>query len=138
MSNEIVNINSMREIRRELRQTETNTERLLWNALRNRQLAGKRFCRQQSIGTYVVDFYCAEANLVVELDGSVHDTPEAQRYDREREDVICDLGLTMLRFRNDDVEQRMAWVLEPICKTIIPPPHPPTPSPGGGEELHHA
>ncbi len=108
----------MRELRRELRQNQTHAEMLLWESLRNRKLDGVKFRRQHSIGNYVVDFYCAEAALVIEIDGSVHDSAEAQAYDREREAVICDLGLSMMRFRNDDVERRLDYVLAKIAENL--------------------
>ncbi|MBO0950311.1 endonuclease domain-containing protein [Fibrella forsythiae] len=118
MSNDLFNRTSTKELRRELRQRQTPAEVLLWNELRNRQLNGAKFRRQHSIGGYVVDFYCAESALVVELDGSIHDFPDAQAYDREREAVICDLGLSMMRFRNDDVERRLPYVLEKIAENL--------------------
>ncbi|NID11813.1 endonuclease domain-containing protein [Fibrivirga algicola] len=118
MSNDLFNRTSVKELRRELRQRQTLAEVLLWNELRNRQLNGMKARRRHSIGGYVVDFYCAEAALVVELDGSVHDSSEAQAYDREREAVICDLGLSMMRFRNDDVERRLPYVLEQIAEHL--------------------
>ena len=64
------------EASRHLRQRATQPEDLLWARLRDRQLAGSRFRRQAVIGKFVVDFYCHESRLIVELDGSVHDTPE--------------------------------------------------------------
>ena len=118
MSNDIFNKTSMKDARRELRRNQTGAEKLLWEALRDRQLAGAKFRRQHSIGTYVVDFYCADAKLVVELDGSVHDSPEAQLADCERDAIICDLGLSMMRFRNSDVEERLAYVLEKIEENL--------------------
>ncbi|HEY0108309.1 MAG TPA: endonuclease domain-containing protein [Fibrella sp.] len=126
MSNELFNKPSMKELRRELRRNQTHAETLLWESLRNRTVGGVKFRRQHSIGTYVVDFYCAEAALVIELDGSVHDSAEAQAADREREAVICGLGLSTMRFRNADVERRLDYVLEKIAENLnieLPPLH---------------
>jgi very-short-patch-repair endonuclease len=105
---------SIKELRRELRQRQTDAEVILWAAIRNRQLNGKKFRRQHSFDTFIVDFYCHEHLLVVELDGSVHNTAEARLNDAEREAILCDLGLTVLRFSNDHVFTSLNKVLQKI------------------------
>ncbi|WP_317171226.1 endonuclease domain-containing protein [Spirosoma utsteinense] len=106
---------SIKELRRELRQRQTEAEEMLWSTLRNRQLAGKKFRRQHSFGNkFIVDFYCHEHLLVVELDGSVHDLVETRLNDAEREAILCDLGLTVIRFSNHCVFNSLEEVLSKI------------------------
>ncbi len=91
----------MEGVRRQLRTTGTAAEAMLWKMLKNKQIAGIRFRRQFSIGPFVVDFYSPEINLVIELDGMVHFTPEAIKYDENRTEYIQGAtGATILRFEN--------------------------------------
>ena len=94
---------------RELRQNQTKSERILWNALRDRRFNGLKFRRQSRIGPFIVDFYCAEAELIVEVDGLVHRGQEIQ--DRERKEGLEELGLRVLRLTAREVEQDLASVL---------------------------
>ena len=86
---------------RRLRHDATNPEELLWELLRNRQLEGLKFRRQVVIAPFVVDFYCHEKRLVVEVDGASH--IDRAEYDRGRQDWIERQGLHVLRVSNDDV-----------------------------------
>ena len=95
---------------RELRKNQTPEEKLLWENLRNRKLHGKKFLRQHPLiyGSYknnpkffIADFYCAERNLVIELDGKIHDFQ--QEYDEHREMIIREMGLKVLRVKNEEV-----------------------------------
>lgn len=101
-----------RSQRRELRVRQTEAERRLWNALRDRRLAGWTFRRQHHLGPYVVDFVCLAARLVVEVDGPVHQ--ERQEYDQHRDAYLRALGYTVLRFENrvifDDLPQVLARI----------------------------
>ncbi|GAB4042789.1 endonuclease domain-containing protein [Spirosoma litoris] len=108
----------MKELRRELRQKQTESEILLWAELRGRRLANIKFRRQHSFGHFIVDFYCAEYKLVIEVDGSVHNTAEARMNDAEREAILCDLGLTVMRFTNDDIQYRLDYVLRKIQENL--------------------
>ncbi len=81
----------------------TEAEKLLWRKLRNRQVKGYRFRRQHPIRDFVVDFFCYDAKLIVELDGDVHNDPFQMERDKERTKVLKDLGLTEIRFSNDEV-----------------------------------
>ncbi|MFD2574430.1 endonuclease domain-containing protein [Spirosoma soli] len=110
---------SIKELRRELRQNQTNPEIVLWEKIRNRQLDGKKFRRQHSFGRFIVDFYCHEYLLVIEVDGSVHNTLEARIDDAERELILQDLGLRILRFSNDDVMHHIDKVLSMISENLI-------------------
>ena len=92
---------SQTELARELRSRGTIPERILWNVLKNRQVAGLKFRRQVPVGEYVVDYLCAEASLIVELNGMSH--KGRQSYDAMRTEFLQSLGYTMLRVTNDDV-----------------------------------
>jgi len=87
----------------ELRNRMTKAEIVLWEKLRNRQFMGLRFRRQHPINRFVVDFYCHEYKLIIELDGSVHNLTEVVENDRIREEELKDLGLSILRFKNEEV-----------------------------------
>ncbi|MBD0350301.1 MAG: tryptophan synthase subunit alpha [Flavisolibacter sp.] len=115
---------------RELRQVSTKTEQLLWKQLRNNKLDGFKFRRQHPIDHYVADFYCHQKALVVELDGSVHDTLEAKDYDSARDKHFADLGINVLRFTNNEVEQNITAVLQKI-KSMLKQQTTHLPSPSG-------
>ncbi len=89
------------EFARQLRATGPIPERVLWNVLRNRQVAGLRFRRQVPVGPYCVDFICSSAKLVVELDGMSHE--RRQRHDAERTEYLNEQGLRVFRVTNDEV-----------------------------------
>src|SRR5581483_11696701 len=86
-----------------LRRESTPAENLLWKIIRKRSVKGFKFRRQHPIKSFIVDFYCHSAGLVIELDGDVHQVGEIKAYDKERQDVLHKLGLTVLRFNNDEV-----------------------------------
>ncbi len=111
---DLFNKSSMKEIRRGLRQTSTESEVLLWGELRGRKLLGVKFKRQFSIGSFVVDFYCSSHELIIEVDGSVHDDPDVQQNDKDRQEALERLGLLMLRVTNHDVINHMDDVLTNI------------------------
>ena len=92
---------SQTDLARELRSRGTIPERILWNVLKNRQVAGLKFRRQVPIGEYVVDYLCAEASLIVELDGMSHEG--RQGYDTKRTKFLQSLGYTVFRVTNDEV-----------------------------------
>src|SRR5207244_12226010 len=85
---------------RELRQKQTPAEELLWELLRDRQCCELKFRRQHQFGDYLLDFYCHEAKLDVELDGEPHNTATRQRKDAARETYLKSQGVTSLRFEN--------------------------------------
>ena len=106
----------MFEYSRELRQVSTEAEKLLWAELRNRKLNGLKFRRQHPIDKYIVDFYCHEKKLVIELDGSIHDKKENKEYDQARTIELGGLKIKVIRFRNDEVENGIGKVLEKIIQ----------------------
>ncbi len=105
---------AMHEKAKELRKTETKAERLLWEELKNRKCGGLKFRRQHPLLKFVVDFYCHEKRLVVEVDGSVHDDSNVKERDENRTYEIEQAGLTVIRFRNDEIFQDLKFVLEKI------------------------
>jgi very-short-patch-repair endonuclease len=78
---------------RDLRKNMTDAERLIWSRLRRRQIKGRQFYRQRIIGDYIVDFYCPASNLVIEIDGGQHGSPEGIEKDKVRDDYLEGLGL---------------------------------------------
>jgi len=111
---EIFNELSEKEKRRLLRNNSPKAETILWNQLRNRKILGERFLRQFSVGSYVVDFYCPKLRLVVEIDGISHSHPEEIEYDRVRQSDIEILGIEFLRFKNEEVYNKLRWVIKTI------------------------
>ena len=103
---------------RALRKIQTPTEELLWQELRNRQLSGLKFRRQHPLKDFVADFYCSEKNLVIEVDGSVHNKAMAKDYDEGRTNELNALGVRVLRFTNDEVEANITAVLKRIIDFI--------------------
>jgi very-short-patch-repair endonuclease len=99
---------------RRLRQDSTNVERRLWYRLRNGQIDGHQFRRQHPAGPYVLDFYCPQLRLGIELDGGQHNLAGESRRDRERDSWFAMRGVTVLRFWNSDVTENMTGVLEKI------------------------
>jgi very-short-patch-repair endonuclease len=99
---------------RQLRRNATYPEKMLWNALKNRQLANLKFRRQHPLGKLVLDFYCEEQKLCLELDGDSH--RDRAQYDCERQTWIEGQGIRVLRFGNDDVLENLESVLESILK----------------------
>jgi very-short-patch-repair endonuclease len=102
------------EIAKRLRKNATPAEALLWEALRGRRHTNLKFRRQQVIAGYIVDFYCEEKDLAVELDGSIHDSEEARRQDALREERLRARGIKILRFDNAEVLGDLSGVLQRI------------------------
>ena len=104
--------------RKELRKNSTESEKKLWQHLRNRQFEGIKFYRQYGIGSYIADFYFPSIKLVIELDGSGHFTPEGLEYDKIREEFMKSIDIKTIRFNNNDVLTNVEGVLEIIRKEI--------------------
>ena len=96
-------------------------KRSLWQALRGRRLAGLKFRRQHPFGPFVLDMFCVEPQLVIEVDGGIHATPEQADYDAARTEYLADRGLRVLRFTNEEVMQKLAEVLSRILRDASPP-----------------
>jgi very-short-patch-repair endonuclease len=117
---------------RRLRRDQTDAERTLWFRLRDRRLNGMKFRRQMPLKSYVVDFCCESARLVVELDGGQH----AIRIDEDakRTADLESFGYVVLRFWNNDVLNNIDGVLEIIVATASQEPPHPSPLPAGERE----
>jgi len=107
---------------RELRKNATNAEKLLWQLLRNRQVGEAKFRRQHPFGKFILDFYCHEAKLALELDGSGHAEPKQAQYDMARTQALESEGIRVLRFWNNDVFENTIGVLETIFEAVQPSP----------------
>jgi very-short-patch-repair endonuclease len=104
----------LKQRRKELRNNPTQAEAFLWGYLKGSQLEGRKFRRQPSIKSFIVDFYCPEEKLVVELDGDFHFDDEIKRYDEERTKEIEKEGIRVIRFENQDVLLNLKSVLSEI------------------------
>jgi very-short-patch-repair endonuclease len=102
--------------KRELRTHMTPAECMLWETLRNRQLQGLKWRRQANVGVFIADFLCADHRLIVEIDGGIHECQA--EYDRQRTEVINQHGYRVIRFRNDEVLERLSSVLRRIIEAI--------------------
>ena len=111
---------------RKLRENQTDVEGKLWSRLRDRQLSGVKFRRQHPIGPFIVDFYCLERGLIVELDGSQH--VQRNTADKRRTRFLEGLGYRVLRFWNNDVLSNFDGVLERISEALDGPHPCPLPS----------
>ena len=101
----------------ELRNKMTDAENILWKAIHINEWKLK-FRRQHPIYNYVADFYCHAIKLIIELDGGIHEAEEVKRYDADRENKLKDLGLTVLRFKNEQIIKNTHQVMQVISETI--------------------
>lgn len=109
------------EFARQLRRDATDAEMLLWRHLRGRQLAGCKFRRQHPLPPYVVDFYCEELKLGIELDGDQHYADEGAKHDQYRAECLLGSGIRLLRFGNREVLLELPSVLERIYLEVVAP-----------------
>ncbi len=108
----------LRKRARELREKQTPAEEVLWELLRNRQVANLKFRRQHQIGPYIVDFFCKDLKLVVELDGEVHSEEAQVKKDQKRQAYLESLGFDVLRFDNDQFLNNPQAALEQITNLL--------------------
>jgi very-short-patch-repair endonuclease len=116
----LINARRKKIDRKKLRKFSTAAEAVLWTCLQKRKLLGKKFRRQSSVGPYIVDFYCPEGRLVIELDGAPHFAPNADEYDQQRTEYLEKAGLRVIRFENKDVRDNIELVLESIKQGLQP------------------
>ena len=117
MTKRIFNRTDEKTKRRDLRNSSPQSEALLWAHLRQRQVDSLRFRRQYSVGAYVLDFYCPEVKLAIEIDGATHDGDDAAEYDANRQAWIEQFGIRFLRFSNQQVRNDINSVLQIIAIT---------------------
>lgn len=106
---------------RQQRRAPTRAEQILWEALRGRRLAGLKFRRQHPYDRFVLDAFCVEHQLEIEVDGGVHATPAQLAHDAARAEFLRQHGIRVLRFSNEDVEQRLEQVLQRIVEETSSP-----------------
>ncbi len=107
----------MQERAKKLRREMTHAEQILWKELRTNKLNGLHFRRQQIIHGYFADFYCHQHELIVELDGGIHELQK--EYDAEREEYLMATGFRIIRFTNEEINENLKGVLQKIvdaCK----------------------
>ncbi|MFH1631481.1 MAG: endonuclease domain-containing protein [bacterium] len=114
MDRKLYNWTSSIDFRRKLRRKMTPAEQRLWQYLRGSQVDGFKFRRQQGIGPYVVDFYCAKVKLVVEIDGDSHFDDLGRDHDKQRGYLMSDNAITTIRFTNIDVYESIEGVIDQI------------------------
>ena len=105
-------------LKRRLRSEMTAAEARLWSRLRAKQCEGLKFRRQHGIGPYIVDFYCPERSLVIEVDGDIHGDQHQIVRDRRRESYLKSLGLQVIRYMNDDIVKNLDGVLEDLYERV--------------------
>lgn len=112
---------------KELRRPLTPAEAKLWHRLKTKQLYGLKFRRQHPIHRFILDFYCHEQRLVIEVDGDSHAEPTQQRYDQARTEWLNQQGLRVLRFSNREIEDNLEGVLVEIARQcgVLPPSNSP-------------
>lgn len=114
----IHNIRRLFDRRKELRTNQTPQEEKIWWYLKDKRL-GCKFRRQHSVGGYILDFYCKEKRLIIEIDGEIHQTPEAREYDKVRDKFFTELDYKVLRFSNGEVEEDVKAVVAKIQQYLM-------------------
>lgn len=118
MKNLLYNPKGYKKLRQYLRKNLTRAEVLLWSRLQKHQVYDYKFRRQFGVGNYVLDFYCPELKLAIEIDGDTHFRPQAIVNDTSRQKFLESLGIKTLRFTNNDIYQNISGVMETIIKSV--------------------
>ena len=100
------------------RKSQTRAEEFLWSFLRDRRLNGFKFRRQHPISNFIADFYCSKCKLVIEIDGGYHDEKSQAEYDEGRAFELNELNIKVIRFTNQEVLNRIEFVLNEIAKQL--------------------
>jgi 5-methyltetrahydrofolate--homocysteine methyltransferase len=117
-----INYGLLKKFALEMRNKPTKAEQLLWNILCNKGVSGYKFRRQHIIGNYITDFICLKTNLIIEVDGGIHQLPENKASDAERTKWLLAEGYRIIRFSNNEVEFAIENVIEKILANIEAPP----------------
>jgi len=102
----------------ELRKNMTQAEKILWQQLRNRKVRGLKFRRQHPVDIFILDFYCHERKLAIEVDGEIHNLENQREWDENRTFVLNEFGIQILRFSNDDVIDQTERVINSIKEFV--------------------
>ena len=111
---DIHNLPPLTDYRDELRKNLTPAEASFWNLVKNSRLDGRKFRRQHSVGSYILDFYCPSEKLAIELDGAGHFSGKGEAYDRERTAYLERYDIRVIRFENRLVFEERDWVADVI------------------------
>jgi len=109
---------SIFKLAKELRKNATEAETILWSKLNKNKVLGLQFRRQHPINMFIADFYCPKINLVIEVDGSIHEIPEFKVHDNGRSDFLNDNGITVIRFSNEQITNEIDSTMKEIEKTV--------------------
>lgn len=118
MSNKSYYNQKLKKYARSLHKNQTNVEFILWSKSRARQLGGYKFKRQFPINNYIIDFYCHNKKLGIELDGSQHSEHKQKEYDMKRTFLLSQRGISLIRFWDTDVIKNIEGVLEEIFNRL--------------------
>ncbi len=110
------NKKKLREYRKSLRNNSTSAEAVLWRSIKNKQLEGRIFRRQFSVGNYILDFFCPSEKLCIELDGAQHFSEKGLLNDKKRDAFLNSLGIVVIRIENKHVFKFHEQVLEYIVE----------------------
>ena len=107
------------ELARQFRKNPTESEDAVWQMLRNRQIRNLKWRRQQVIDGFIADFYCVELNVVLEIDGSIHENEEVKEYDAFRTSVFEERGIKVFRLKNENCDiQHLTELIEHIITSL--------------------
>lgn len=118
----VYNITPKKKLRKKLRDELTGAEKLLWLHLKGKGLGSFKFRRQYGVGNFILDFYCPQLKLAIEIDGDSHFLNDAEKSDADREDFIKSFGIKLLRFANTEIYKNLPQVLEKILEFTSPTP----------------
>jgi len=122
LKDRIFNVKENKEKRRMSRNSPTKPESIFWGRVKGRQISNCKFRRQHGIGNYIVDFYCPEVKLAIEIDGESHYKKRAVEYDKRRTKYIESLGIKLIRFTNDDIMKNIDGAMRTIMDLTTPNP----------------
>ena len=111
-------IKTIRDVARRLRRKQTDSEAILWQALRNRRLSGLKFLRQHPVGPTVLDFYCHEKHIAIEVDGGIHQARSIKERDSNRQELIEKYGIRFFRCKAEEVEHDLEGVLARLRQAL--------------------
>ncbi len=115
----LYNIPNLTKTRKTLRNNQTEPEKIFWNKFKTKQFFWLKFRRQYSVWRYILDFYCKDLKLVVEIDWDSHFSEEGQEYDKQRTEFLEAVWLQVERFTNKEVMENIEWILQYLEEKYI-------------------